>query len=445
MTKRRILSLGLLALVVAHKVQAAPGDVDTTFNPGFGADAPVHAFAVQPDGKLVVGGEFYYLALSNLVHIGRLNSDGSLDNTFNVGSGARGPGASAVFALALQQDGKILVGGGFNTFNGTNRSGIARLNSDGSLDGTFNPGSGVNGAVWALALLPNNKLIIGGSFISFNETNRNGIARLNADGSLDTSFDPGSGAGGAYPWIDSIVVQNDGRLLIGGSFTSINGTNRDHIARLNADGSLDTAFDAGTNANSDVFTMALQPDGRVLVSGAINVINYMVSNNLVRLNVDGSLDNSFNPGLGPNQAVSAVALQADGKVLVGGDFTAINGTNRQYLARLNSDGSLDPSLNPWVDGDVKVIIPQPNGKLLIGGGFDAVNSWTRERIARLVNPPLLNIQRIGQNIVLSWADSAFLLQSAADIGGPFTNVPGAASPHTNAFTGSQQFFRLISP
>src|SRR5215468_11040795 len=91
MTKRRILSLALLALLVAAKVQAAPGDVDTTFNPGFGADAPIHAIAVQPDGKLVVGGEFFYLALSNLVHIGRLNTDGSLDTTFKVGAGARGP------------------------------------------------------------------------------------------------------------------------------------------------------------------------------------------------------------------------------------------------------------------------------------------------------------------------------------------------------------------
>jgi uncharacterized delta-60 repeat protein len=419
--------------------------VDTTFNPGFGADAPIHAIAVQPDGKLVLGGEFYYLALSNLVHIGRLNADGSLDKTFNVGSGAQGPGASSVYALALQQDGRILLGGAFSTFNGTNRSGIARLNSDGSLDGTFNPGSGVNGAVWAIAQLPNNKLIIGGSFISVNETNRNGIARLNADGSLDLSFNPGSGAGGIYPWIETMVMQNDGRLLVGGSFTSMNGTNRDHIARLNADGSLDTTFDAGTNANSDVSTMALQPDGKVLVSGAINVINYMVSNNLVRLNVDGSLNNSFNPGLGPNQAVTALAVQTDGKVLVGGDFTTINGINRRYLARLNSDGSLDAALNPWVDGDVKVLIPQPNGKLLIGGGFDAVNSSTRHSIARLVNPPLLNIQRIGQKIVLSWADSAFLLESAGDIGGPFANVAGATSPHTNAFTGSQQFFRLISP
>jgi uncharacterized delta-60 repeat protein len=229
MTKRRILSLGLLVLAVAHKVQAAPGDVDTTFNPGFGADAPIHAIAVQPDGKLVLGGEFYYLALSNLVHIGRLNADGSLDKTFNVGSGAQGPGASSVYALALQQDGRILLGGAFSTFNGTNRSGIARLNSDGSLDGTFNPGSGVNGAVWAIAQLPNNKLIIGGSFISVNETNRNGIARLNADGSLDLSFNPGSGAGGIYPWIETMVMQNDGRLLVGGSFTSMNGTNRDHI------------------------------------------------------------------------------------------------------------------------------------------------------------------------------------------------------------------------
>src|SRR5262249_9700694 len=148
----------------------------------------------------------------------------------------------------------------------------------------FDPGAEANGAVWSMVLLANGKVIIGGAFISINEINRNGIARLNADGSLDLSFNPGNGAKNAYPWIDSMVMQNDGRLLVDGSFTTMNGTNRDHIARLNTDGSLDTTFDAGTNANSDVFTMALQPDGKVLVSGTINVINFMVSNNLVRLN-----------------------------------------------------------------------------------------------------------------------------------------------------------------
>jgi len=111
---------------------------------------------------------------------------------------------------------------------------------------------------------------------------------------------------------------------------------------------------------------------------------------------------------------------------------------------VNSDGSLDATFNPWVDGDVKVLIPQPNGKLLIGGGFDAVNSWSRGRIARLLNPPSLNIQRTGDHLVLSWADSAFTLQTAPDMAGPFGDLPGVTSPYTNALSGSGQFFRLAS-
>ncbi len=195
---------------------------------------------------------------------------GSLDTSFNPGTGADG----VVYATALQPDGKIIIGGSFSNFNGVSANRIARLNPNGFPDLTFNPGGsgvanspgGVVGSVWAVAIQADGKILIGGYFKTYNGTPRNSIARLNADGSLDTSFDPASG-----PAPDSaltkIIVQPDGKIIIGGGFTSFNGTSRNHIARLNVDGSLDTTFDPGTGSNGGLSDVALQVDGKIIIGG----------------------------------------------------------------------------------------------------------------------------------------------------------------------------------
>ena len=187
-------------------------------------------------------------------------ADGSLDTSFDPGSGAN----SWVYELAIQPDGKILIGGNFTTYNGTGRNSIARLNADGSLDTTFDPGTGADNYVLGLAIQSDGKILIGGAFTTYNGTGRNSIARLNADGSLDTSFDPGAGANGfGY----ALAIQADGKILIGGDFTSYDGTGRNRIARLNADGSLDTSFDPGTGADNYPVALAIQPDGKILIGG----------------------------------------------------------------------------------------------------------------------------------------------------------------------------------
>jgi uncharacterized delta-60 repeat protein len=160
-------------------------------------------------------------------------SPGSNDPTFNVvDDGTNRDGANyAVRALALQPDGKLLIGGDFTTYNGTPRNLIARLNADGSLDASFNPGSGANFEVHALALQSDGKVLIGGTFTSYNGTPRNRIARLNADGSLDASFNPGTGANSS---VYALALQPDGKLLIGGAFTAYAFTPRTRLARLHA-------------------------------------------------------------------------------------------------------------------------------------------------------------------------------------------------------------------
>jgi uncharacterized delta-60 repeat protein len=187
--------------------------------------------------------------------------DGSNDPTFNptdIGFG-NGDGAyNDILCTAVQADGKIIIGGEFISYNGTGRNRIARLNADGSLDTGFDPGTGANGIIQSTTIQADGKIIIGGEFTSYNGTGRNYIARVNADGSLDTGFNPVTGASGA---IRSTAVRSDGKIIIGGSFTSYNGTGRNNIARLNADGSLDTGFDPGTGANDIIWSTAVQSDG----------------------------------------------------------------------------------------------------------------------------------------------------------------------------------------
>ncbi len=354
------------------------GSLDTTFNPGTGADATVNDIAIQPDGRILIGGGFFTINGTGRVRIARLNMDGSLDTSFNPGTGA----SNAVSALAIQPDGRILIGGSFSVYNGTTRNSIARLNADGSLDTTFNVGTGANNAVFAIAIQVDGRIVIGGQFTSFNGTARNRITGLNADGSLDATFNVGTGAGNA---VNAFAVQPDGRILMGGVFTTYNGTTRNFIARLNTDGSLDTTFDPGTGTNSTVVALVIQTDGRIVIGGVFTTYNGTARNRIARVNADGSLDSAFNPGTGVPNQVQAVAAQTDGRILLGGFFALYNGTQRISVARANADGSLDTSFDAPTGsgGDANSVALQSDGRFVIGGDFGGVNGATRRGVGRI--------------------------------------------------------------
>jgi hypothetical protein len=130
------------------------------------------------------------------------------------------------------------------------------------------------------------------------------------------------------------------QIVIGGSFTSINGYSREYIARLNADGSLDTSFNPGLGVGSPVTAMALLPDGEVIISGAFTSFNGVgIAGGLALINTNGTLDTSFNPGTGPNITGVIVASEPNGKALIAGNFTKFNGTNINRIARLNGNSS----------------------------------------------------------------------------------------------------------
>lgn len=380
--KQTILSL-CTALAVCGPAVGQTGSFDPGFNTGTGADNVIRDIVVQPDGKAVAVGNFLNFNGAVANRIVRLNADGSTDPGFNTGAGAN----ALVTAVALQPDGKILIAGNFTTYNGTNRRRVARLNSDGTLDAGFNPGTGPNQRVDALVLQPDGKILIGGIFTTVNGSSRIRVARLNASGSVDGTFNPGAGANSN---IQSMAVQPDGKVILAGGFTTYAGTARNRLARINADGTLDTGFNPGTGCNAPVWDVLLQNDGKVVIAGEFSDYNGTSRNRIARTNADGSLDASFYPVSGLYDISGAVgrrlALHGGNKILVGGSFTMANGYTHNRIARFNTNGGVDAGFSSGAGasgGSIWALAVRPNGKILAGGGFTTFASNSVGRIAQL--------------------------------------------------------------
>jgi len=390
-----VLTNATLNIIDTESVNETPGSPDVTYDT-LGLNNNAYALALQPNNQLLVGGDFTLADGVPRQRIARLNSDGTLDAAFSLPSSAYGAGAS-VRALALQSDGRILVGGFFTNFNSVAMNYIARLNPDGSLDSLFNPGSGADNPVYAVAQTfvgGQGKILIGGGFATVGGTPINGIARLNDDGSPDANFNPGLGANAT---VYALAVQPDGKVVLGGDFTAVNGdTNFNHIARLNTDGSIDTAFNPGIGANDSVRAITLQLNGGILIGGLFTNVNGVALNHIARLNSNGSVDASFQPGVGANDAVFSIALQTDSRIVLGGEFTRCSGVTRSRITRLNPDGTVDPTINFGAGANdfVAAIAVQedaisgyptnvPDEKIIIGGGFTQYDSQPQAHLARI--------------------------------------------------------------
>ncbi len=310
---------------------------------------------VQPDGKVLFYGNFAHFAFpAEYSSIVRLNTDGSYDQGFNAdGAGAAG----IVSAAAVQPDGRIVLGGGFPTFNGVSSPGLVRLHADGSIDASFNVGLGAQGLfiylpyVRSIALQPDGKILIAGTFTSYNDNPCPGVARLNADGSFDSSFSSGQGPNNA---IETIALQPDGKIIAGGRFSSYDGHASEGVVRLNSNGSPDLSFSANidVSTNAPLLEVILQPDGKILAAG-------LIDNGIVRLLPNGSPDPDFDIGAGPTLGSTdgatylyGMELLANGQIMIAGPFARFNLVDCGGVARLNADGSLDPTFDafPGFDG-----------------------------------------------------------------------------------------------
>jgi uncharacterized delta-60 repeat protein len=374
-------------LFLSNEVYAQPGAVDLSFNPGTGIDegsiagGGVKSIAIQSDGRIILGGNFETYNKVNRNRILRISSTGTLDASFDSEMGASNDVTSV-----LLNNSKIIMGGYFTNYNGTGCNRVASINNDGSVNTSFVNNNGINPFVSTMAAQLDGKIILGGKFSAYNmggPASKN-LVRVNEDGTQDMSFNVGTGANDQ---LMAMAFQNTGKLIIVGVFTAYNGTSRKYIARVNSDGTLDASFDPQLGPNNQITAIAIQDDGKIIIGGWFSTYNGSAANRVARLNLDGSIDNSFNVGVGPNNPVSAIAIQGDGKVIIGGNFTSFAGVTRRGIARLKFDGSLDAAFDPGYGvngGNVQAIAIQGNGRILIGGLFTSYDQVSRNGIARIL-------------------------------------------------------------
>lgn len=325
---------------------------------------------------------------------------------------------SYVYRVKVFPDGGLLVSGAFTSIGGEPRNRYARLTPDGHVDVSFYNSTVVR-EVQAIAVQPDGKALIGGKGAQGN----GGLLRLNADGSVDSGFADVATSG--TPEIRSIAVQPDGRILIGGLFTVIGGQARTNLARLNADGTLDPSFDAGTLAAETgfIYDLAVQADGRILVSGY---------GTLLRLLPNGQADTSQPlAAVGAGASAYAVELQSDGKILVGGGYgLTVGGVDRGTLVRLNVDGSVDANFLPDVRGDVQAVAQDGNGNIVIVGGFNSVGGMVHRGVARLTASGAVDggflIPEVNANPIYDVARQA---DGKLVLGAHFTQINGLTREH----------------
>ena len=418
------------------------------------------------------GGKWGVLAVSFIALTG---GAASLDNSFHPQING------AVATLALQSDGRIVIGGTFTSVNGAARSYLARLNADGSLDSSFAPASATfhfvrhivvrdskiyaaagdglrrfdagGNVEWHYPISPlafdvdsQQRVLVGGQFTRLENQFHRNLARLDANGALDASFAPSIGCC-AGESVNALLAQGDA-VLVGGLFQSANGEPASHLARINSDGARDSTFSGA--ADPPVVALRPGPDGKFL-----RVSRQFVTRHLG----NGSVD----PGFATLSAYSsddqfvAAAIQADGRSVVGGNFTLNGDATRKYLLRLNSDGSIDPEFAIEPDDTVQSVAVAADGSLLIAGAFTTVNGTGATGLARITadtaeTAPSCSLSIVpgsGPNIVLSWnATNGAVLESCPLNGNQWSAVSQAAVSIngrafvTNATAGAGQLFRL---
>lgn len=371
---------------------------DGSINPGFSPvlsldnDAMTSQIVTLPDDRLIIVGNFKVVNGIQKVAIARLNSDGSVDSSFDVAvltTSTQFP-TVRIDAVVVLPSGKLIIGGWFTSINGVSTTNIARLNSDGTTDTSFTTGTGFNDYVSTLAVHSDGKIYVGGNFSSYSGTTRRYLARLNENGTLDAGFS-NTIVSFFSQTMHSIVPLSDGKVFIQGKFTSINAVSRPGLARLNSDGSPDTSFVVpGTYAAFNFMnSFAIRPDGKIYIGGSfeVRVNNVTVCKGLCLLNSDGTADTAYPFQLGTNAAVDKMLLQPSGKLIINGSFTDVNGTPRNGMARLHGDGSLDISFNPnlSVSGSLSGFSPMNDGRIFLMGQFAKVENMRVANIARISN------------------------------------------------------------
>lgn len=369
-----LLSVAAAPVTNLRADSGAPGSLDTSFNAVIGK-VTVYAVAVDSQQRVVFGGDGGTFE--------RVLPSGIEDSNFSFS--AFGKSNRIVFGLAIDRQDRIYTVGAFDpTGNNNDSVNITRFDSDGSRIGRgFEPDIGANDAVISVLIQPtdgdvdDDLIVIGGLFRKYRGEVRQHLVRIQANAMIDRSFD------GSLDFDDNVYAlagQKDGatgalngQIVVGGAFTHVNGNSHAKLARLNFDGSVDESFQPDIDDN--VLTIDVQPDGKIVIGGQFGSVNGNAAKGIARLNPDGSYDSTFSAGISgdenkgvPPEAVFSIKLQADGKMLVGGNFLQINGEDRRFLGRLNIDGSVDEGFVPGTSiiNRVESVALQADNKVVVG-------------------------------------------------------------------------------
>lgn len=372
-----------LVCLLPVMVQGQAYIIDTAFQSGTGANGTVFGMDLLPDGRVLLGGSFTSYdgaASSGLV---RIHPNGLRDLSLQLGTGLSGR-AHAVRHLA---DGRFYAAGFFTSYNGTPVNHLARFMPNGLLDTSYHMGGGPNNEILSMEVFPDGSVMLSGFFGQYQGQPVNQPIRVLPSGSLDTSFN--SGGAGASGLIDAIQRQADGRILLAGTFSTYNGQPANKIVRIHPNGSIDTSFRTGNGFIGNVRTLDVQADGKIVVGGTFVVYNGQIANRLIRLWPDGRVDSTFNIGTGVNATVRGVLARADGSLVVLGDFATYNGTTVNRVAVLSNGGQLLSGVNncSGTNGSMHVAVELLDSSLLAGGGFTQAGGMTHRGVIRLVGAP----------------------------------------------------------
>lgn len=378
----------LIFILLASKLFAQYGDIDLTFNPGTSTTEGFKINDVDYNStskKIIVGGNFDTFAGIANKGVALLNEDGSLDTGFTSPFNSN-PLTVTITKAKWLPDGKIIVVTADHI--------IKKLNLDGSIDASFTLTT--NGGISAIYPEDNGKIVIAGGFTIVSGVPRNGLAKITNTGSVDATFYPGSGIP-AGQYVYGIDKQSNGKYIIGGYFWQYDIYNVNYIARLNSDGTFDGTFNPGTAANNTIAKVSTLKNDKIVVSGMFTDFNGFASTNKVaQLNSDGSVDNNAFLGnfslTGPITSKVSHVLLPDGQFILYSDenFTFPGGT-RNKIAKIDAKGFLNHDFNPGTSLshptslEVNKTIVLPTGKLLVAGRFNNYNGTSILNIARILN------------------------------------------------------------
>ena len=401
------------------------GTIDPTFVCGVTAINEIYDFEVLADNTIIIAGDFSYTSGGVTKYdIQKLNSDGSVNNTFHLaGTGLPSGISYYLYAVEITPDGKILIGGYFTSVNGTSKYGLARLNSDGTLDAGFLAAPLSGTYVYDLYLY-SDKIYVGGDNIKIGGYTCDLIA-LNNDGSVFTSFPVYTGAG----QVSLIKTSTDNKFLIGGDFSEFGSRVENNYIQLNADGTIDESANSLDAANSSIYSIADNLDGQSYAGGTFTIYDKYTINRIVKLKSDGAVDTSFHSGTGFNDIVRHVVRQPNGRIIVAGDFTSYNGVTKNHLARLYPDGTVDPLFNigsgpvTYSTTSIKDIDFMSDGKIIVAGNFSTFSGISKSNIVKLFTNGTVDLAFNPASI-----SGIYCVEIQSDnkiiVGGSFTTVNG---------------------